>query len=54
MITKYKIKIRSKIATGWGNGKACRVCSIFLDNTESKSSIAVDKLISPACSINYR
>lgn len=49
MITMYKTKIRSKVATGWGNGNACSVCSIFLDNTEIRSSIAVDKQIPPAC-----
>jgi hypothetical protein len=54
IFTTYKIKIRSKVANGWGNGNACSVCSIFLDNTESKSSVAVDKIIPPACSINYR
>jgi len=54
MITTYKIKIRSKVAAGWGNGNACSVCSIFLDNTESKSSIALHKLIPPARSVNYR
>lgn len=54
MITTYKIKIRSKAATGWGNGNACRVCGIFLDNKDSKSCIAADKLIPPTCSSNYR
>ena len=54
IITTYKIKICSKVATGWGNGNACIVCSTFLDNTESKSSTAADKLIPPACSFSYR
>jgi len=47
LITTYKIKIRSKIATGWGNGNACSICNIFLDNTEIKSSIAVKVNQSP-------
>lgn len=53
MITRYKIKIRSKVATGCGNENACSACIVFLDNTVSKSSMAVDKLIPPSCSINY-